>query len=212
MAVGDRSRFIRQNVMGALHDQSGLGEGQLEIVYDSINRVQRRIVEETQCLEAQFDLITVSGQELYSLPSDFLRERILIPTGSSIPLQEISLSKLDKLKRLQSTSTSTGIFYYYKWNGQLGLVGSQGLSPSDSITISIYYWRSPDAETETISDTYDPILDRRWDTALFYGAVADINVEPKWWGLFEAELGRQRRVERANQAESGQIPVSREYD
>ena len=217
MAVGDRSRSIRANVMGSVGDRSGRAEAQLERVYDSINRIQNRLVEESECLESQFDLIVVPEQEKYSLPSDFLRERILIPESSSVPLQQISLTKLDILKRRISgsdisDSSVSDIFYYYKWASQIGFVDFIGQAPSSEVTVTLYYWRNVDPVTEVISDSLDPVLDRRWDTALFYGAVAEIRSEAKWWSLFETEVLRQKRVERSNQAEPGVIPVNREYD
>jgi len=217
MAIGDRSKNIRQNVMGAVRDPSGLGQGQVETVYDSINRVQRRIAEESECLEEKYDITTFPGQELYLLPTDFLRERVLIPTASLVPVKKISMTDVERIKRIHSQTDITGtvtvdVFYYYKWNNQLGLLGSNSAAPSDSTVISLYYWRYPNASNETISNTVDPVVDARWDTALFYGAVADITAEPRWWDLFEKELMRQRMIERTNQAESDSIPVSQDYE
>ena len=217
MAIGDRSRNIRQNVMGAVRDPSGLGAAQVEVVYDSINRVQRRIAEESECLEERFDITTFSGQELYMLPTDFLRERVLIPSASSVPIKKIDMGEMSSIKRIHnqtsfSNASTPDIFYYYKWNGQMGLIDSAGNAPSQSSVVSLYYWRYPNSTNETVSDVIDPIVDPRWDTCLFYGAVADITADPKWWGLFEAEIMRQRMVERTNQAESGKVPVTQDYE
>jgi hypothetical protein len=214
MSTGDRSKNIRQNVMTSLKDPSGLGDGQVEIVYDSLNRVQRRIAEEVECLEDTFQIILISGQELYTLPSDFLRERLVVPVGSSVPIVQIGKEDLGRLRLVasQSGSSSPDLAYYYKWNGEIGFMDANGNAPSTSSTITLYYWRYPNIVSEVMSDRIDPVLDQRWDTALFYGALADINGEDRWEAKFNREMDRVKGVERTNQSEPGYIPVNRSYD
>ena len=213
MAIGDRSKNIRMNVMQSLKDPSGLGDGQVEIVYDSLNRVQKRIAEESECLEDIFNITLISGQELYTLPSDFLRERMVVPVGGSVAITQIGMDDLARLRLLQSSgSSSPDIAYYYKWNGQIGFMDANGIAPSTSSTITLYYWRYPNIVSEIMSDTVDPVIDQRWDTALFYGALADINGEDRWESKFGREFARVMNVERTNQSEPGQIPTNRSYD
>lgn len=222
MSVGDRSKTIRANVANRLRDPSGLNTAQTEIVYDAVNRVQRRIAEEVACLEETYDIILTSGQEMYSLPSDFIRERSVIPlstpTGSIAPLSKINLDDLGRLKGSHSgTDPDTLIgfpsaFYYYLWRGEIGFTDSNGVAVSSSQTMRLYYWRGPEPVADTISDSIDPVLEPRWDTAMFYGAMADLTTEDRWEQKFEREKERQKVVEDANQMQVLNVPPTRAYD
>lgn len=217
MAIGDRSKHIRQNVQDILGDTAGVDAAKSARIYDAVNRIQREIAETFYCLEGVEEIELEAGQELYDFPDEMLSERKLIPNDASTPLQKIDFDTLDTLKRLQANEdntdvTSDDIFYYYKWQGQFGFLRCDGSLPSGVATITVYYWRGPDEDTEVISDSVDPVVHRRWDTALFYGAAAELTHNPKWYALYEGAKVVAGRSERASTLESGRIPSTRDYD
>jgi len=184
-------------------------------VYDALNRVQRRIAEEAHCLEDKYDLTIYAGEELYDFPDGMIHERMIIPSGST-QLRHISFDEVDRLKRsAQATdstdATSDNLFFYYKWGGQFGFLMSDGGSPSDETTVSVYYWRYP-SSTEEMSDLKDPLVEFKWDTTLFYGALAELTGDAGWFNKYEMELGRLSSKEATIRSEMTRIPTNRDYD
>jgi len=217
MATGDRSKRLKTNVQRVLGD---LGEFKEEssskAVYDALNRVQRRVCEEAHCLESSEELFVFSGQETYDFPDGMIHERMIIPPGST-QLKHISFEEVDRLKRSAQPSesvtdtTADNLFFYYKWENRFGFLLSDGTSPNSSVTLTVYFWRYP-SSTEEISDTKDPLVENKWDTTLFYGAVAELSGEDKWWVRYETELNRLSRKEVTARSEPSRIPVTNDYD
>lgn len=216
MATGDRSKRLKTNVQRVLGDLGELKEEALpKSVYDCLNRIQRRICEDASCLEDKTDLTLFDGEELYDFPSDMIHERMLITSGST-KLEHIGFEDVDRVKRsFQSQdvidTTSGDVFYYYKWNGQFGFLLSNGGSPGSESTVSVYYWRVP-SSSEEMSDTKDPVIESKWDSALFYGAAAELSGENKWFVMFEQEMSRRVGKERTTRSDPSYIPYNSNYD
>jgi hypothetical protein len=215
MAAGDRSKRIRQNVQNRLGDVHGTGAGKQTIVYDVLNRVQRRIAETANAIEDTYELNLDGDQELYDVPDGLIAEIKLMSSGA-VELKKINLDEVDQFKRGFSASDSvawTGddAYYYYRWANQYGFLRSNG-SVGATSTVAIYYYRAPDETTEIMSDTIDPVVDRRWDSALFYGALAELTPDPQWMALFQNEVEIQKRIQRSTNIFTGDISVNRSYD
>lgn len=203
-----RSRQLRSNIQRALGDEAGLGIGLSSRIYDTLNRIQRRIAEDALAIETVGTISLLAGTETYAFPTGFITERLLRVQDSTLELEKINMDRVEELKRLGS-STGDQVLYYYKWNDSFGFLTSSGSAPSAAATVDVYYWRTP---AELISDTIDPIINSRWDTCLFYGAVAELSSENKWYILYENEFNRVRQRETMGRAESYSIPVTRSYD
>jgi hypothetical protein len=216
MATGDRSKRLKTNVQRVLGD---LGEFKEEAstksVYDCLNRIQRRICEDASCLENKEDISLFSGEELYDFPSDMIHERMLISSGSA-KLTHIGFEEVDRIKRSSQShetldTTSGSVFYYYKWNGQFGFLLSSGGSPGSDSTVTVYYWRVP-STSEEMSDTKDPAIESKWDSALFYGAAAELSGDNKWFLMFEQEMSRRVGKERTTRSDPSFISYNASYD
>jgi len=216
MATGDRSKRLRTNVQRVLGDYGDNNDAALpKAIYDTLNRIQRRICEDASCLEGKSDLTLYSGEEFYDFPSDMLHERMIIPFGS-IPLKHIGFEEVDRMKRSAVSTdlpdtTSGEVAYYYKWNGQFGFLMSNGGLPGSESTLTVYYWRIP-STSEEMSDTKDPAIDSRWDTALFYGAAAELTGENGWFLKFDQEMSRRIGKERTTRSEPAFVPYNNNYD
>ena len=199
-------------------DNQGSNEvGVKKKIYEAIQRIQHRIAEDALNIEGRVPITTFNGQELYALPDDFITERTLIPDGTT-ELRRITLDRLNELRRglagTESTTdtTSQDLFHYYIWNNQVGILLSDGSVPSSKIEITLYYWRIPDDVVETVSDSIDPLVPRRWDTVLFYGAVAELSNNVVMSQRFEAELARNIDRENSNRAEPLVVQNNSTYD
>lgn len=217
MAAGDRSKKILANVRRVVDNQGSSELGVKKTVYEAIQRIQHRMAEEALNIEGKRIIETTSGQELYSLPDDFISERKLTPDGST-ELKKITIDRLDELKRglantSETTDTTSGdVFYYYIWNGQVGFLGGSGGILTGSIDITLYYWRTPDDVVEQVSDTVDPLVPRRWDTALFYGAVAELSENDRYLQKFIIEVNRNLDRENSSRAEPLVVQNNDNYD
>ena len=217
MATGDRVKRLLTNVRSVLKDQGDLNElASPKAILDALNRVQRRIAEEAMCIEDSSEISVDSGTELYNFPDDMIHERMLIPAGST-ELKCIDLLEVNRLKRSAqaddsvSELTSEDLWYYYKWNGQFGFLISDGTMPNASSTVTVHYWRYPSASDE-MTETKDPLIENVWDTALFYGAAAELSGENKFWMLFEKEMARRSLKEHSVRSDFGRLPQARDYD
>lgn len=216
MATGDRSKRIRSNVQRVLNNRGETREEGLGLaIYEAGDRIQRRIADETLCLETTLDDITVANEELYSLPDDFISERAVRVDGS-LPVIKINRDKFVSLKRMlasedTSDESASDLVYYYIWENQIGFLIASGAAPSSAITFHIDYWRYP-STSEKLSDTKDPVVDRRWDDCIFKGIVAEMMIDAKWYALYEESFQRAKGVEDARSTEALQIPYAEGYD
>jgi hypothetical protein len=216
MATGDRSKRLKTNVQRVLGDYGELKEEALpKSIYDALNRLQRRICEDATCLEAKSDISLYSGEEMYDFPSDMIHERMLVPSDST-PLKHIGFEEVDRIKRSalahDSLDTTSGdVFYYYKGNSQFGFLLSSGGVPGSESTVTVYYWRIP-SSSEEMSDTKDPVVESKWDTALFYGAAAELTGENGWYVKFEQEMERRVGKERTTRSEPSFVKYDNTYD
>jgi len=72
--TGDRSKRIRTNVQRVLRDYSLTEEESTPpAIYDAVSRVQRKIAEESMCLEGKTEITTYADQELYPFLRTFSR-------------------------------------------------------------------------------------------------------------------------------------------
>lgn len=214
MATGDRSQKIRIKIQTSLKDPEGIGLAHSGNVYDSINRIQDRICEETGGDETKETVSVVANTELYSLPSGFYAERAIVQTSTTL-LKRLNLDEVVEVKRLGTdvTTTTTDPIYYYFWNDQVGFMTSAGQAPTSTMTVTLYGWKNRKADgTEDASDSIDPIVHTRWDTCLWYGACADISGSPDWIARYELEFQRVRLREAGYHQASYQIPQNRDYD
>lgn len=170
-----------------------------------MHRIQIRIAEDTFCLEDSTDLFI--DEELVTVPEGFIGERKIL--NSSLEMKKVNLDDVDRLKRGDSTGGT--LMYYYRWDDKLGFLTSSGSAPSGTTELTMYYWRIPD-ETEKPSLSQDPALSSRWDECLYYGTVAEMTGDPKWWTLFDREYERQVKHENATRVESGQVAYNSDYD
>jgi hypothetical protein len=210
-----RSKQIRANVQRVLGNRGETFEGGLSLaIYEAGDRVQRRIAGETLCLEGFETIHTQEGEELYGFPEGMIAERKLIPQSGN-ELVRIGMDRVDALKRgragseVSDSSTSTP-FYYYRWGNQFGFLSASGGGVGDS-EISNYYFRYPD-DSDKMSDTRDPAVPVNWDTAIFYGILAEMTGEPRWVTQYETEFERQANREKSTRAESMAIQPTGDYD
>jgi hypothetical protein len=216
MATGDRSKRLKTNVQRVLGDLGEFKEEALpKSVYDALNRVQRRICEDASCLESKAELNLYQGEEFYDFPTDMIHERMLIPSGS-LQLKHIGFEEVDRIKRsAQSTdilsTTSGDVTFYYKWGSQFGFLLGSGSVPGSDSTVTVYYWRMP-SSSEEMSDSKDPLIESKWDSALFYGAVAELTGENAWYIRYENEMERRVGKERTTRSDPSFIAYNGSYD
>lgn len=183
-------------------------------IFEAGDRIQRLIAGECLCLEATSEDSTISGTETYGLPDDFIAERVVRATNSSISVVKVNRDKYASLKRMLASDTSdesaSNLFYYYIWGGEIGFLLSSGAAPTSEIPFQIDYWRYP-GTGEKLSNTRDPVVDRRFDDCIYKGIVAEMTMDMKWHALYEESYQRAKTVEDARTTENLQIPVS-DYD
>jgi hypothetical protein len=142
-----------------------------------------------------------------------LSERIIVSDGSS-PIVKVSMDKIEYLKRQAastevSDSVSDSVTSYARWEDGFIFLTDSGLAPTTSHTVTLYYWKTSD---ETISNTIDPQVNTRWDTALWYGAVSDLTNNQAWEVKFEREFSRQKSRERTMHGEVLAVTSAGDYD
>lgn len=208
---GDRSQKIRIKIQSALGDP----EGKTLLaypgnVYDSLNRVQNSILEQYSAGQQTSTISIVANTELYDLPSGFAGFAAIIP-GSTTPLTELTMDQVADIKRAGTAldGTTTDPVYFYIWKDQVGFMNPAGGAPASASTVTLYNWGNV---VNDASDTIDPTTNKRWDTALFYGSMADITGDPKWITRYELECKKQNTTEMAYRKQHYQIPVNRNYD
>lgn len=216
MASGDVSKRIRSNIQRRLksHGQD-IAEALPDAIYSACDNVQNRIAEETLCLEGTADILISADQETYDFPDGMISERKLISDGS-LELKKINQDKVDSLTRQRqstesSDSTADNLQYYYKWGDQFGFLAANGAIPGADSTVTVKYWRYIDS-TEKMSDTIDPIVNRRWLKAIEYGALADLTGAQAWVIAYETEFARVSGKERSHRAENLQVTYNSDYD
>jgi hypothetical protein len=209
MASGDRSKKIRQRVQTLLKDPKGLLV-RYQDVYDALNRVQRRITEDSECIEATAT-VDLDGSESYSLPDDCTALRKVEPVSGTEPIEKVNVDDGLALRRNGTSSTDDSTLVYYQWEGKLVFLNASGSFPSSG-SVTIYFWRSLAATGEDMSDTLDPVVHNRWDETLVNGAVADLSGEDKWEAKYDREFGRVLGKEKSINSETFSIPPTQEYD
>lgn len=216
MAAGDRSKRIRVNVQRVLGNRGETDEAGLAVaIFEAGDRIQRRIAEDALCIEASFDLDTTSGEELYQIPDGFIAERVLVTTNST-ELKRIDMTELARLKRGTSSENQTDVtsgdaMYYYIWNDEIGVLLSNGGSPTGEQTITMYYWRYPD-NSERLSDTKDPVVRPQWDDVIYKGIVAEFLQDKGWMVQYETAFQNAKLNDRSRQSEAMKIAVNESYD
>jgi hypothetical protein len=214
MATGDVSKRIRSNIQRRLksHGQD-IDEALPDAIYSACDIVQNRIAEDTLCLQDKENISVFAGQETYDFPALMISERKLVTDGT-LPLEKISMDKVEKLtlsRNNEDTVSSDDLMFYYKWNDKFGFLGSNGTIPSADFTVTVYHWRFLD-DSEKMSDTVDPVVGRRWNLAIEFGALADLTRDPKWVASYEAEMQRVGSKELSNRSEILNVENDRSYD
>lgn len=210
MAAGDRSKKIRVKVQTTLGDPRGVGIAFEGNVYDSLNRIQQIILEDASAAQTKETVYVLANTELYNLPDGLIAISAILP-GSTTPLEKKSIQEVADIKR-QGTAlanTTSDPIYYYIWAGQIGFMNASGGAPTAAATVYLYGWKTlKDDLSVDASDAIDPIVNRRWDTCLYYGTLMDLTSEAKWIAHFERELVRCRTFENASRQISYTIPVN----
>lgn len=200
MATSTRSQRIRTNVQRIVDKSLRSEESSPEAIYDAINAVQEKIVEETLCLDGTVDIV-LYGQQFYGLPDDFIAIKGITGEDS---LTLIDFAEVERLFAIASDtddstddSTSDTPLKYYFHDGQIGFLTSSGSYPSSG-TLTLYYYRQLDS-LEYAKDTTDPAINSRWDRTLFYGAVCELIQDGAWERKYEVEYARRfgRQVQTA---------------
>ena len=128
-------------------------------------------------------------------------------------LQKLELKDLSELKRVGDAMATDDVVYYYKVGKKLGFVGVSGGPVSTANTVTVWYSRSPLSDgSEDLSDSVLPIVDKRWDDALTFGACFEITGDTKWLLLYEKELERMRTLQNTQIDRSYLVPSNRDYD
>jgi len=141
------------------------------LVYDTIQRGQEYLAEETLCLEKSASLTFSSGS--VAEPTGFYRMNFIV-LSSTVSLQpiEIDVEEKDRLSRtLTALESSNGVAnpgdsYFYRYGGSI--YTWPALTDGSYTT---YYWGRP---TTTVSTSVLPETPAYMDTALIYWAVKEI--------------------------------------
>lgn len=168
MASGDRTKAILGKATYFLGKDFYNQPGLLELAYDIISDCQRKLAEETKCLEGTTTYSVVAEQESYAEPSGYYRlNNIALPSGQYLPLIEIDEFALDRLKKLYVTGSPQAPLYFCRWNGNIIFYPA----PKASGTYTMNYWKTP---TTTPSASVDPEIPSMFDTALYYNLIAEL--------------------------------------
>lgn len=192
--AGERSRKIVTNVAMELYGKTATPM-QRNRIYNALNRIQQEICERGGAKQVTATISIVAGTELYDVPDGFVGD-LAMRTNSTTPIVRIDITQLSEIKRrgyaVTVNSANQYPTYFYKWNNQYGFVDTAGNAPSAATTVTLYGIRGTAEDgSEDISGTVDPIIDRGWDTCLFYGCLAEMSDNQKWENKYERELQRQ---------------------
>jgi len=169
----DRSKHILSRarmILGTADDTMV----QSEQIFLIASEKQREIAEEYNVIESSMTLPIVSGTTNYDLttssgnPTGFNRLKLLAPplTSRSI-IYELDVNEMDFYQRYTRVSTGLPIWYIKIFQGMLSFFPT----PTATENWTVYFYKSP---TTTISKTVGPETPSAFDTALVFGAVAEL--------------------------------------
>lgn len=192
--IRDRIRFVDK-------------ESPNKLIYSVMTSIERKLAEETLCLESSDTIAVSSGTATYDEPSNFYRLKLIsLPSGQTFTPEEIDKVALDNLQRNSWTVTAQRPYYFNRWEGQITFYPS----PNASATYTVYYFRVPSYE---LGESVDPETPSYMDTALEYGTLADLlpltgkfKEGDYFRGKFELEL--QRAISSRRRTQKGIYSIS----
>jgi len=172
MATGDRTKQILGKVEFALaglnsDGLSGLLQRVPESLFlDTMGDIAYRLCEDTLCLEKSTASLTVASSTVAE-PSGFYRGKLIVmPSGYSFQLKELSINDFDLLGRPLSAVAGQTPLYYKRFAGSLTFYPT-----ITSATYTMYYYGVP---TTTPSGAVDPETPQFMDKCIEYGTIAEL--------------------------------------
>lgn len=195
MAAGDRTKLIRDRCRAFYGLVNGSIPNSINLdlyIYDTIDAIQKRIAEETLCLEVEANLSIADS--IAAEPSGFYRLKFVeLPSSSTnfIP-DEVDPLEFDHLTRT-AVDSPLGYYWFKRWDGNIEFFPRPGTA-----TWSIHYYAVP---TTNVSASVDPETPSIFDKAIEYGVLADVaptTAKPAAGGVYADMYGRE--FERARSA------------
>jgi len=183
MAAGDRTKRIRDKVRMYV----GVDEVKITqaLIFLTIDDYQRRIAEETLCIEGSASLSVSNGT--VSEPSGFYRLRFIeLPDSQILQLREVDLEEFDGLEKSTLSAIQTPA-YFKRWNGTITFYPNPGTA-----SYTAWYYKIP---STNVSASVDPETPARFDDAIKYGVLSELLPLVEKSGeyyrqLYAQELGR----------------------
>jgi hypothetical protein len=131
-----------------------------------MGEIATRLCEDTLCLEKSTAALTVTTSAA-SEPSGFYRGKLIVmPTGYSLQLAELSVNDFDMLARPIASLTGQTPLYYKRFGGTLTFYPSV-----TSATYTMFYHGVP---TTTPTSAIDPETPSFMDKCIEYGTIAEL--------------------------------------
>lgn len=173
MASGDRTKQIMGKVQFAL---AGLNSGNIPgivqrvpdtLFFDTMGEIATRLCEDTLCLEKSTAVLAVSTSAA-SEPTGFYRGKLIVmPSGYSLQLRELSVNDFDLLTRPTTTTAGQSPLYYKRFGGTITFYPTVA-----SATYTMFYHGIP---TTTPSASVDPETPSFMDKCIEYGTMAELS-------------------------------------
>lgn len=136
------------------------------LIYDRMSAVQRRLAEESLCLERSEDVSIVASTADYDEPSGYYKlKQINLPSGSTIEPVEVDQATFNNLSRVGVATTA--VQYFSRWNGQIHFWPT----PGSAATWTFFYYALP---VYDLGRSNDPETPSYMDDAIEYGALAEL--------------------------------------
>lgn len=162
--MATRAKKIRNRIRLIVGADNGTVPNKL--IYDRMDAVQRRLAEESLCLERSEDVSIVSGTADYDTPTGYFKlKHIQLSSGTTVEPQEVTRQEFNELTRVGVATTAQ--LYFTRWNNQISFYPT----PSSSDTWTFYYYALP---VYTLGRSNDPETPTYMDDAIEYGALSEL--------------------------------------